>query len=148
MGKELVQESSLNALLEAFYNLDKRGRDGIIAAFREAADPHYPVLESGLIITKMTASGMQPWKPMSRWAKGRSRSIFPFSMARTRKCGRSAASCSARCRTAMPCLTHYRPLVHKYNKGMAAKKTVVKSIPILTRKQVLRHHISSPRYNP
>jgi hypothetical protein len=27
MGKELVQESSLNALLEAFYNLDKE-REG------------------------------------------------------------------------------------------------------------------------
>jgi len=49
MSKELVQESSLSELLEAFYNLDTRGRAGVIAAFREAADPlSYPVLESGL----------------------------------------------------------------------------------------------------
>ncbi len=49
MGKELVQESSLSAFLEAFYDLDKRGKDGVIAAFREAAGPlSYPVLESGL----------------------------------------------------------------------------------------------------
>jgi len=49
MGKELVQESSLSELLEAFYNLDKRGREGVIAAFRKASDPlSYPVLESSL----------------------------------------------------------------------------------------------------
>ena len=49
MGQELVQESSFSALLEAFYTFDTRGRDGVIAAFREAADSFsYPVLESAL----------------------------------------------------------------------------------------------------
>jgi HEAT repeat protein len=49
MGKELVQDSSLSALLETFYNLDTKGKDGVVAAFREAADPRsYPVLESAL----------------------------------------------------------------------------------------------------
>jgi hypothetical protein len=67
--KSLFKSRRSTHFSKHFITSIKRGRAGIIAAFREAADPRYPVLESGLIITKMTASGMQPWKSMSRWAK-------------------------------------------------------------------------------
>jgi hypothetical protein len=106
MGKELVQESSLNALLEAFYNLDKRGRDGIIAAFREAADPHYPVLESGL---KNNENDRVRNVAMEIYvALGEGSLPFHISLLNgaDEEVRTSAASCSARCRTATPCLTH------------------------------------------
>jgi HEAT repeat protein len=49
MGKEVVQASSLGALLEAFYDLDERGKERAIAVFREAGDSlSYPILEISL----------------------------------------------------------------------------------------------------
>ena len=106
MGKELVQESSLNALLEAFYNLDKRGRDGIIAAFREAADPHYPVLESGLKNNendRVRNAAMEIYVALGEGSLPFHISLLNGADEEVRT---SAASCSARCRTATPCLTH------------------------------------------
>ncbi len=49
MVKTNVQESPLSALLETFYDLDERGRERIIASFREADDPlSYSILAAGL----------------------------------------------------------------------------------------------------
>jgi HEAT repeat protein len=49
MGKEDIQASTLSGDLETFYNLDKPGREGIVAAFRQTDESlSYQALECGL----------------------------------------------------------------------------------------------------